>query len=64
MPELPDWARLVRLTTDELVLVAYYRACENTPAVKESVFNFARISAESCRARLGPDVIPFRKKTR
>ena len=62
MPEMPEWARLVRLTTDELVLIAYYRAC-HLPDVKQSVREFARISAESCRAAVGANVIviPRRK---
>lgn len=65
MPEIPDWARLIRLSTDELVLVAYYRAC-HIQAVKESVYNFARISAEGCKALSGDNVIalpPGKKKT-
>ncbi len=63
MADLPEWASLVRLTTDELVLVAYYRAC-HLPAVKKSVYEFARISAESCRSMLGDNVIalPPKKK--
>ena len=63
MAELPEWASLVRLTTDELVLIAYYRAC-HIPDVKQSVYEFARISAEGCKSILGNNVIVFepRKK--
>jgi hypothetical protein len=64
MSDLPEWASLVRLTTDELVLIAYYRACHQ-PEVKESVYDFARISAESCMNASGDNVIalpPGRKK--
>lgn len=43
---LPEWARLARLSEDELVLVAFYRAC--TPEVRDSIAEFCRISAESC----------------
>lgn len=56
MAELPEWASLVRLTTDEMVLVAYYRAC-HIQDVKESVYEFARISAEGCKAVMGDNVI-------
>jgi hypothetical protein len=62
--KLPEWASLVRLTTDELVLIAYYRSC-HIPEVKESVYDFARISAESCKDATASNVIalpPGRKK--
>ncbi len=64
MAELPEWASLVRLTTDEMVLIAYYRAC-HIADVKESVYEFARISAESCKSVLGENVIVLqpRKKS-
>ena len=62
--DLPEWANLVRLTTDELVLVAYYRAC-HVPEVKESVYEFARVSAESCRSLLpGGNVIALQPRKR
>jgi hypothetical protein len=59
MADLPEWASLVRLTTDELVLLAYYRACSTNPDVKESVRDFARISAENCKSAVSENVIAF-----
>ena len=43
---LPEWAKLARLSEDELVLVAYYRSC--TPDHKETVTEFCRLTAEIC----------------
>lgn len=52
---LPEWASLVRLTTDELVLIAYYRT---VPAdQRESILEFSRVSAEAEKARRGENVI-------
>jgi hypothetical protein len=65
MADLPEWASLVRLTTDELVLIAYYRACLD-PDIKESVYDFARISAEACKSGISENVIalPPRKRSK
>jgi hypothetical protein len=63
MPEAPELARLERLTTDELVLVAYYRAC--TPEIREAMQDFARVSAELCKQDRGANVhiiFPWMKK--
>ena len=43
---LPEWAKLARLSEEELVLVAYYRSC--TPDVKNTIAEFCRLSAETC----------------
>lgn len=41
---LPEWAKLARLSEEELVLVAYYRACP--PEVQQTLIEFCRLSAE------------------
>lgn len=43
---LPEWAKLARLTTDELALVAFYRSC--TKEVRWTVSEFCRLSATRC----------------
>lgn len=63
--DLPEWASLVRLTTDELVLIAYFRACPFE--TQELINDFARVSAETCKSVRGDNVIvldALPKKTR
>lgn len=45
---------LARLTTDELVLLLSYRSC-HIQEVRESAYEFVRLSAEQCRSQLATD---------
>lgn len=46
MQGLPEWAKLVRLSSDEISLVAFFRAC--SPEVQGTIHEFCRLSAEAC----------------
>lgn len=55
LQQLPEWAKLVRLSNDEMDLIGYYRSCPED--VRYTVGEFCRLSAERCIAACGAKVI-------
>jgi hypothetical protein len=62
MPELPELARLVRLTHDELCLIAWYRHC--TPEQREYIQDIVSQLAEQRIAETSANVVTIHSKPR
>jgi hypothetical protein len=62
MKKVPEWTRLARLTSAELVLISCFRACDEP--CRESILEFARVSAERLSHHRGPNVIAISRRRR